>query len=218
MPVQLTCQQCGDEFSLPPSQSKGRKYCSQDCFTEAQKERVELECEFCGGTYKVKPSRVEAGRKYCSRTCYAKAFSETQTGEDNHRWEGGKIELTCEQCGEEYLIERNKLEGRRYCSNECQGKAQTGEGHHLWKGGCEPYYGPNWPKMRRLARTRDCFNCRHCGKSEQELDTELHVHHIKPIREFDKPENANNPTNLISLCPSCHMQIEGDRELAKELL
>jgi predicted HNH restriction endonuclease len=36
----------------------------------------------------------------------------------------------------------------------------------------------------------------------------LPVHHIKPFREFDHPEEANKPENLIGLCQSCHMKRE----------
>jgi len=38
---------------------------------------------------------------------------------------------------------------------------------------------------------------------------ELHVHHIKPIREFDEPEEANVLSNLVTLCHEHHNIWEG---------
>jgi 5-methylcytosine-specific restriction endonuclease McrA len=72
--------------------------------------------------------------------------------------------------------------------------------------------------MRRLVRNRDCFRCQKCGKHEEEHDTELHVHHIVPLREFDEPEEANTPTNLVTVCPTCHADVEGDVEAGRALL
>ena len=110
----------------------------------------------------------------------------------------------------------------QFCSSRCWGehisRNWVGDNHPNWKGGADRYYGENWPRMRRLVRNRDCFRCRKCGMHEDECDTELHVHHIVPLREFGEPEEANTPSNLVTVCPSCHNQIEGDVEAGRALL
>lgn len=76
-------------------------------------------------------------------------------------------------------------------------------------------YGPNWRQQRVRARGRDGFRCSHCRISEDELGRELDVHHIIPFREFgfipgqnDGYLAANDLTNLVSLCPTCHKRAE----------
>lgn len=34
------------------------------------------------------------------------------------------------------------------------------------------------------------------------------VHHIKPVRDFDEPQEAHEMTNLITLCKRCHTSAE----------
>jgi 5-methylcytosine-specific restriction endonuclease McrA len=72
--------------------------------------------------------------------------------------------------------------------------------------------------MRRVVRNRDCFRCRRCGVHEDEYDSQLDVHHIVPFRKFDESEEANTPSNLVTVCRSCHREIEGDVEAGRALL
>jgi DEAD/DEAH box helicase domain-containing protein len=68
------------------------------------------------------------------------------------------------------------------------------------------YYGSNWQTQRIAARTRDQFSCQFCGLPE--TDKAHHVHHIVPLRSFSSPELANRLTNLVTLCPNCHLRAE----------
>ncbi len=63
-------------------------------------------------------------------------------------------------------------------------------------------YGKDWPKIRQMIRARDNYRCASC--SAVESDRAFDVHHIIPFRKFMNPEAANNPENLITLCPRCH--------------
>lgn len=79
-------------------------------------------------------------------------------------------------------------------------------------------HGPNWEEQRRRARERDQYTCRVCGIREEVLGREHDVHHIRPFREFGyvRGENdnyliANELSNLITLCRSCHNKVSGDR-------
>lgn len=81
-------------------------------------------------------------------------------------------------------------------------------------------YGPNWKTQRRRALARDNHQCRMCGASEGML----HVHHIRPFREFnyapgqnENYQEANQLDNLITLCPSCHRQAEAGQQTRSAL-
>lgn len=92
--------------------------------------------------------------------------------------------------------------------------AEAGEKHPNWKGGDIYYYGPNWKEQRSKARERDNYTCQGCGIKESEYEKELSVHHIIPLRDFKTEDNfnyeqANDLSNLVTLCSSCHSRWEG---------
>lgn len=81
-------------------------------------------------------------------------------------------------------------------------------------------YGPNWKTQRLRALDRDAHQCRMCGARE----VTLHVHHIRPFREFnyvpgqnEAYQAANQLDNLITLCPSCHRQAEAGQQTRSAL-
>jgi len=67
-------------------------------------------------------------------------------------------------------------------------------------------YGPNWPAQRDRARARDGCRCQVCGAPEQ--GPAHHVHHRIPFRAFASHRQANQLSNLVTLCPSCHRRAE----------
>jgi len=67
-------------------------------------------------------------------------------------------------------------------------------------------YGNTWKTIRESVIIRDKTSCQVCGIITRM--NQLHVHHIKPFREFLRAKDANNPENLITLCPSCHKKAE----------
>jgi len=67
-------------------------------------------------------------------------------------------------------------------------------------------YGKNWDCQRQLARERDRFKCQVCGLEER--GSAHHVHHIIPFRNFNQYIEANELSNLITLCPNCHQRAE----------
>jgi len=275
MPVQLTCDHCGKQYSVRPSRSDS-KYCGKECQDEAQrgqnnpnwKPKESLTCEWCGNKYEVWPSKVEDSR-FCSRGCHTNWLHDTYSGEDSphsnrktktcehcgeefdypasrddtgeyertycgpecHRQHlvenpdrhpnHSKVQKTCKVCGKEFEVKPTRADAQ-FCSTRCWGahisNNWVGHNHPNWEGGRVPYYGENWLRMRRVVRNRDCFRCQRCGTHEDECDTELHVHHIVPLREFDEPEEANTPSNLVTVCASCHGKVEGDVEAGKALL
>ncbi len=91
-------------------------------------------------------------------------------------------------------------------------------------------YGPEWPKIREKVRARDGYKCQVCGTPEAARQHD--VHHKIPFRAFIRsakssrsiPEvpdfapksgdfglqQANRLENLVTLCPSCHKQVEAN--------
>jgi DEAD/DEAH box helicase domain-containing protein len=67
-------------------------------------------------------------------------------------------------------------------------------------------YGDDWKERRQLVLSRDQFTCAMCGKTLQ--PSSLHVHHKIPLRSFSSLMEANQLSNLISLCPRCHQRAE----------
>lgn len=122
-------------------------------------------------------------------------------------------EVECEHCGAtSELLTSSVAKGMgRFCSRQClwswMSEERTGKNHHQWKGGYSPYV-ENWWQIRRLALERDDHACQRCGITRDKLDHEPHVHHIKPIREFDDFRDAHTLDNVITLCPSCHSEVE----------
>jgi hypothetical protein len=83
-----------------------------------------------------------------------------------------------------------------------------GENCHFWKGGITDYpYPQDWTEtLRESIRQRDNYMCKICGVHQDELNRALHIHHI----DYNK-ENCN-PVNLITLCCSCHVKTNNNRE------
>lgn len=67
-------------------------------------------------------------------------------------------------------------------------------------------YGPQWNQIRSAIRLRDEFQCQNCGKKE--TGKAFHVHHKVPFKAFHSLILANAPSNLVTLCPECHMLAE----------
>ena len=120
-------------------------------------------------------------RKFCSRKCYAEYLKLVLVGENNPFY--GKRHK------EETL---NKI---------------SGENNHGWNGGSSYI---DYPKefnnrLKEKIRKRDKFTCQECGYTQKQLGYTLHVHHI----DYNK-KNCNE-NNLISLCRTCHMKTNYNR-------
>jgi len=178
---------------------------------------VSVECSYCGKTNQRTPHDVrERKRFFCNYDCKG-SFMAQQTGEDSRVWEGGRVTISCETCGDKKQVKPSEVDESRFCSQECMIKWRSnhfsGENHPRYKGGYERYYGPNWRKQRRRAKERDGYKCQSClmGKQEhkQVYDCVPVVHHKVRFGDFDSYEKANELENLITLCKRCHGLVEG---------
>lgn len=204
---QRTCQQCGKEF-VAHSSTAGL-YCSHSCYAESLKGKtphnydpVEKICQVCGTRFEVERGR-ETTAKYCSFACSGKSHATN----DNR---------LCIHCGREFKIWSPRKGTARFCSRKCRGKHYSGQNSPWWKtGNRRYYYGPNWKEQREACRERDKHTCRHCGRKHRKGERLFDVHHIRPFITFGykRGENesyleANELTNLITLCLPCHMKAE----------
>ncbi len=67
-------------------------------------------------------------------------------------------------------------------------------------------YGPGWARLRDEVRARDGYRCQVCGVPE--VGRAHDVHHKIPFRSFFLRQEANQLSNLITLCPTCHRRVE----------
>jgi len=68
-------------------------------------------------------------------------------------------------------------------------------------------YGEHWAHIREFILHRDGYRCSLCGLQPDNLSA-LHVHHKVPFCTFRSQEEANQPSNLITLCERCHQRVE----------
>lgn len=183
--------------------------------------KINLSCEYCGDEFSRYQSNIKDGmRQFCSQSCMGRFNSKHKLEENSPNWKGGDVTLTCSHCGVEYTRRRSEASESNYCSYEClydsRSYTMSGENNPSWKGGYEPYYGPNWPGQRLKAIIRDQSRCQSCGKTPMENGGGLSVHHIRRIGFYkEKYEGAewykyaNELSNLVTLCRSCHSKWEG---------
>lgn len=72
------------------------------------------------------------------------------------------------------------------------------------------------PKLRKQALQIHGYDCKVCGFNFEKFYGSLgkgfiHIHHIKPVSQFDAPEKVNPETDLVPLCPNCHSMIHKKR-------
>ena len=220
--VQVKCDLCGKEFlSYHKIDRSKHHFCSRKCKGKWWSEnirgknhpnwrgtKVRSKCDYCGRAYTVKRKDLK-GRKnhFCSHECYWKWLSDKK-GEDHPLW--NRVDVKCTYCGEKLTRHPYRLRnhGNHFCSYKCYWRWAVGVNSPFWKGGHEPYYGPNYLSQRRKARSRDDYTCQMCGREED--GRALGVHHIIPFREFGlgRYKEANQLSNLITVCRHCHVKAE----------
>lgn len=233
--VEVPCSNCGKILERKPYRLRRstNHYCDKSCESvhrsKIQKGKrapimhprpinlVELICAYCHEAFLRAPYKVDLSKNtYCGRECAAKAYSQTYKG-SNHALHN-QVEVTCGWCGKHFTINPSRTNKTRFCSRKCASAhhsvAIRGENGPRWRGGDIDYYGPNWQYQRRQARKRDNYCCQCCGITEKQLKRQLDVHHIIAFRVFGEANylEANQLTNLISLCFYCHRAVEDGKK------
>lgn len=117
----------------------------------------------------------------------------------------------CHWCGEWYVPIGESSSVRNFCNHDCRTAWQSwfrrGERHPNYKEGNG--VSKDWELLSRMIRARDGC-CLRCGREETKSGRKLHVHHIRPKDEFEQRSEADEPTNLVSVCFDCHKYLEGE--------
>lgn len=134
-------------------------------------------------------------------------WAETLQKAGYEAYEPRSVERDCDFCGD--VFERglkDEIESDRgFCSRDCFHAANRGEEHPLWKGGgTAPLYmkirdsigDRTWESVRGEQIEEEC-EC--CSSGEG-----LVLHHIVPVMSG----GTNGAWNLMTLCRSCHAQVE----------
>jgi 5-methylcytosine-specific restriction endonuclease McrA len=151
--------------------------------------RVRVTCAHCGAAKTIPPSRTDRAHHFCSRKC-----------QGLYKTSMGKVRRACRTCGEWYSVCLAQIadRGSNYCSRACM------------HAGMRTRTGPRvayWRRTNRQIRARDGNSCQLCQSPDR-----LDVHHIVPADTYadDEQDVADRPSNLITLCSSCHRRAEYD--------
>lgn len=225
------CDNCENKFrDNIKDNGLDNNFCSPECYYEWRSKNLvgnnnpnwsgnykTYVCDYCGGDFKRNKNNIE-DHKFCGEECFSKYLVDNNIySKDNHpHWSGDRIKKECKFCGESYKVAPGLAEITSFCKQECQAnwesKNRTGENHPLWEGGYDSYNKGNWTTVRKKVRKSRPNKCKKCGMKEEQhydkYDRDLDVHHIKPLKTFDDPNKANNTTNLVVVCKSCHQELE----------
>lgn len=124
----LTCQNCGKQYTKPPSAAKRSKYCCRSCHSSANSKAnrkhkyVTRRCKVCGKKFETYTR--QGGNKTCSPQCanQLKGANAAKTRVD----ESKKITKPCLHCGTPF--ESYKSRNRLYCSRKCKHAARSENG------------------------------------------------------------------------------------------
>lgn len=202
------CPTCGrDDFSS----KRGMKVHHKRSHGESISGDV-FNCSYCGEESRTKPYKLDKfENNFCSKDCKYKHLSENKSGEDHHQYD--RVGVECNNCGN--IVEKrpsviSRGHKSHFCNLECRneyyrdGNIPSGSDHPSWTGGYSKDYGSTWRRKRQEILELDGYTCQNCGNVEKQL----HVHHITPVRKFDNVNNAHYNENLVTLCCDCHPDIE----------
>ncbi len=165
------------------------------------------------GIYKRKPFKKEHKRKISNSLLGKKGNQCSSKTKDKISKANKKV--YSDNIKRKEISDRNKgkkvqQKTKDKISRTLKGK-YSGKKSWLWRGGksCE-IYPIDWTEtLKESIRQRDDYVCQECGIHIDELIgkiKKLDIHHI----DYDK-KNCN-PINLITLCRSCHVKTNGNRE------
>lgn len=153
-----------------------------------------IRCSFCNKQIKRCPSMIKK-INFCNSKCRKKWLKNHKIDYSGRNYWNNLPQNRIKKIKKKI---REKLEGRKL-SFETKlkiSKSLSGKKGINWKGGIsfEPY-GKKFNRQLKLKiLKRDKYKCCECNSS----GIYLHIHHI------DYNKKNNRPTNLISLCNSCH--------------
>lgn len=190
------CEVCGIR-----KRHRDRLTCGLKCGQALRKNRTrkEAKCPQCEGTFWPRRSASGKWSKVCSLACERRRLSSAHP----------PFIGACLSCGATVRRFRSSRQwarrgGRCFCSPACRIGFMRGENSTSYRGNSDPNRGPGWKRLAAQIRDRDSHQCRRCGAAHPGSGRAFHVDHVVPWRAFDDKKQANDPSNLVTLCPRCH--------------
>ncbi len=116
-----------------------------------------------------------------------------------------KAKISCANLGKQYSSKGRMWSKARREAQKSIVRTRKLNPKPIIKNGKE--YHPYWHNIRKVIYKRDHWICQDCGSHcHNTTKRKIQCHHI------DYNENNNNPTNLITLCASCHAKTNFRRE------
>ena len=226
-----TCETCGNPFDVKVSHAPKRYFCCRTCKTIGMRHRrqAEIEKQF------MEPIKPLLERLYYQENLGIKQIAKYIGVSDRNLWNWfddleiprrdrssavalqwvdnderkHNISITLGNSVRKYYADGGEPpskspEARKKISESKMGNknwmyGRFGELNHMWKGGKVTYRGKGWKGIRTQVIRRDSNKCRRCDSVDN-----LQVHHITPYRDTQD----NSFDNLVTLCISCHMEVE----------
>lgn len=202
------CSVCGNLFAV---KSKGRvlakTYCSPACQRNALKtrasaraERHPKSCPGCGVLFVPVQHSGVAWSKFCTSKCYGQ-----------HKRRNMFTDAPCTVCGKvcRRRVSQIRRSKRVVCSRQCQSVISRGAHHVMFRP--ESILDPKrrgatgrWKRVSAQARERDGHSCRRCRRVRHADERQFPVDHVIPWRVFENKDEADDLSNLATLCPRCH--------------
>lgn len=236
----VPCAHCGEPVHVRPSKLKNQEnhFCSRSCLGDWRSTHILAEnhprwkggmvivaCEYCETPLERYQCQTQAHDMFfCNSQCKGKWQSENLSGKQSPIYK--KTEVPCSQCGILVLRHPSRINEHKnhFCSRPCLNRwiseNHNGPNSHQWNPDKTlPYYGAGWNRIRREIRYRDGFHCCHCKITEKQLGQALDVHHVVPLRSFNGDyASANQASNLLALCRTCHNLAENGSILVRPKL
>lgn len=228
-----TCLTCGNLFypskSLRKKDEWRKKFCSYICCMQSKKGNILKTCKHCGKNVYIDKKFKNAKNIFCTKTCKDMALNEQICKQCGQKFRHTKIVplcpdcfdlkfiTKCQNCGKpikknrKYIVSpknydiledkirfgKKRLQHRFiksemiYCNTKC---AIEQERPYYYEGIGDEVYPIEFNELlKSKIRKRDSNQCQLCGAKWG-----LRIHHI------DYNKENNTPTNLITLCLSCH--------------
>ena len=156
-------------------------------------------CETCNLAFDADQKEVNRGNgRFCSLRCSARR-QKASTKVPNCK---------CANCGASFYRNASKQKlskhGFHFCSRKCKDQAQRIGGIDEIR---PSHYSSGVGVYRQIAKRHYMMECSGCGYNKHE--DVIQIHHR------DANRANNDPTNLIPLCPTCHVEVHRGHRVLK---
>lgn len=220
--ITVECDSCGKIIRREATEVRRSKhhFCNRKCQGEWHSEhsrgknntnwkgdKIEITCDACGEIIETRYCTVKSHKhNFCNRKCKNKWLSAHQRGNKHPCWKGGKIEITCDNCGR--IIEKKRYEIKKSKHHFCDGKC-----HAQWRSEHEgSEKSPIWKGGKKRV------NCDNCGRPIKQIPSQIErsKHHFCNLACLDQwrseDEGKNSPSwkggKIKITCDNCGNPIE----------